>query len=212
MNKIAILITFIFSIFIGSANAADSAGTPFKLSKREHSFLEQHVCTASYGLKASKIKAYTFGASAGGDNKVALEARTSAYVECESHGDFMGKPMHYIDDCDLVDGEWDCSPPQLEVLVTINNREMKMRPWGGLTPEKSYELLKDISLRGSFQGESLDKAIGNSCDIAKNKDPEIIELGCEAAMTISYWCPQTKITGCPRVLFLSFDEPAFKRR
>lgn len=212
MNKFAIAIALIVSFCTGSAFAADAGGTPFKLSTREHSFLEQRVCTASYGLKASKIRAYAFGASTGGDNKVALEARTSAYVECESHGDFMGKPMHYIDDCDLVDGEWDCSPPQLEVLVTINKRELKMRPWGGLTPEKSYELLKDISLRGSFQGESLDKAIGNSCDIARNKDPEIIELGCAATMSISYWCPQTKITGCPRVLFLSFDEPAFKRR
>ncbi len=213
MNKFAALITLVFAFCVGSANAAgDSAGTPFKLSTREHNFLEQRVCAANYGLKASKIKAYAFGARAGGDGKIALEARTSAYVECESHGDFMGKPMHYIDDCDLVYGEWDCSPPQLEVLVDLNGRELKMRPWGGLTPEKSYELLKDISLRGTFQGESLDKAIGNSCDVAKNKDPEIIELGCEAAMTISYWCPQRKITGCPRVLFLSFDEPAFKRR
>ena len=212
MSRFAVAAALFFSFYAGSVLAADAGGTPFKLSKRENSFLEQRVCTASYGLKASKIKAYAFGARAGGDGKIALEARTSAYVECESHGDFMGKPMHYIDDCDLVEGEWDCSPPQLEVLVMINGRELKMRPWGGLTPEKSYELLKDISLRGSFQGESLDKAIGNSCDVAKNKDPEIIELGCEAAMTISYWCPQTKITGCPRVLFLSFDEPAFKRR
>jgi hypothetical protein len=213
MNKFAALITFIFAVCTGSAYATSSnLGTPFKLSTREQSFLEQRVCTAQYGLKASKIKAYAFGASAGGDGKLALEARTSAYVECESHDQFNGKPMRYIDDCDLVEGEWDCSPPQLEVLVNINGREVKMRPWGGLTPEKSYSLLKDISLRGRFQGESLDKAIGNSCDVAKNKDPDIIELGCEASMSISYWCPQAKTTGCPRVLFLSFDEPAFKRR
>lgn len=212
MNKFIAIIGLMFGFYTTSTLAADAGGTPFKLSTREHNFLEQRVCTANYGLKASKIKAYAFGSRAGGDGKIALEARTSAYVECESHGVFKGKPMHYIDDCDLVDGEWDCSPPQLEVLVDINGRELKMRPWGGLTPEKSYELLKDISVRGTFQGESLDRAIGNSCDVAKNKDPEIIELGCEAIMTISYWCPQIKITGCPRVLFLSFDEPAFKRR
>lgn len=212
MNKFIAVIGLMFSFCATSTLAADTAGTPFKLSTREHNFLEQKVCSANYGLKASKIKAYAFGSRTAGDGKIALEARTSAYVECESHGVFNGKPMHYIDDCDLVEGEWDCSPPQLEVLVDINGRELKMRPWSGLTPEKSYELLKDISARGRFQGESLDRAIGNSCDVAKNKDPEIIELGCEATMSISYWCPQTKITGCPRVLFLSFDEPAFKRR
>ncbi len=213
MNKLAALIVFIFAASTGFVHAAsDSLGTPFKLSTREYSFLEQKVCTTQYGLKASKIKAYAFGERAAGDGKIALKARTSAYVECESHGQFNGKPLRYIDDCDLVDGEWDCSPPQLEVNLTINGRDIKVRPWGELTPEKSYMLLKDISRRGTFQGESLDKAIGDSCDIAKNKDPDIIELGCEAAMTISYWCPQAKTTGCPRVLFLSFDEPAYIRR
>lgn len=212
MNKFAVVIALVFSFCTVSALAADAGGTPFKLSKREYSFLEQKVCGAQYNLKAGKIKAFAFEARKATDGKIGLEARTNAYVECESHGDFMGKPMRYIDDCDLVEGEWDCSPPQLEVIVPINGRDVKMRPWGGLTPEKSYALLKDISTRGRFQGESLDKAIGNSCDIAKNKDPDIIELGCEAAMSISYWCPQTKLTGCPRVLFLSFDEPAFMRR
>lgn len=212
MDKIAVLIGLTFALYTLSASAADAGGTPFKLSKREYSFLEQKVCGTQYNLKAGKIKAYALDARKQTETKIGLEARTSAYVECESHGDFMGKPMHYIDDCDLVDGEWDCSPPQLEVVVPINGRDVKMRPWGKLTPEKSYSLLKDISTRGRFQGESLDKAIGNSCDIANNKDPDIIELGCEASMSISYWCPQTKITGCPRVLFLSFDEPAFKRR
>jgi len=211
MGKFVALIFLVFAFCAVSTGAADEAGIPFKLSKREQSFLEQRACTGQYGLKASKIRAYVFGARAATDNKIGLEARTSAYVECESHGDFMGKPMHYIDDCDLVEGEWDCSPSQLEVIVPINGRDVKMRPWGGLTPEKSYALLKDISARGRFQGESLDKAIGNSCDVAKNKDPDIIELGCEASMSISYWCPQTKLTGCPRVLFLSFDEPAYIR-
>jgi hypothetical protein len=211
MNTFVIAIAAIFSLFAQLVFAADT-GTPFNLSKREQSFLEQKVCGAQYNLKASKIKAYAFEGRAESDSKIALAARTSAYVECESHGEFMGRPMRYIDDCDLVEGEWDCSAPQLEVTVPINGRDVKMRPWGKLTPEKSYELLKDISTRGQFQGESLDKAIGNSCDIAKNKDPDIVELGCEAAMSISYWCPQSKITGCPRVLFLSFDEPAFMRR
>jgi hypothetical protein len=211
MNKLTAIITLAFAFCVASASAADVGGTPFNLSKREQSHLENRVCFAQHGLKASKIKAYAFEARAKTDNKIGLEARTSAYVECESHGDFMGKPMRYIDDCDLIDGEWDCSAPQLELTVPINGRDVKLRPWSGLTPEKSYQLLREISTKGLFQGESLDKAIGNSCDIARNKDPEIIELGCEAAMTISFWCPQAKTTGCPRVLFLSFDQPAYIR-
>jgi hypothetical protein len=211
MNKFTAATTLVFAFYAASSGATDTGGTSFNLSKREISHLENRVCFAQYGLKAGKIKAYAFEARAKTDSKIGLAARTSAYVECESHGDFMGKPMRYIDDCDLVDGEWDCSAPQLEVTAPINGREVKIRPWSGLTPEKSYQLLREISTKGQFQGESLDKAIGNSCDIAKNKDPEIIELGCEAAMTISFWCPQAKKTGCPRVLFLSFDEPAYIR-
>jgi hypothetical protein len=211
MNKFTAILALAFAFSTASASEPDAGGTPFNLSKREQSHLENRVCFAQHGLKASKIKAYAFEARAQTDRKMGLEARTSAYVECESHGDFMGKPMRYIDDCDLIDGEWDCSAPQLELTVPINGRDVKLRPWSGLTPEKSYQLLKEISAKGLFQGESLDKAIGNSCDIAKNKDPEIIELGCEAAMTISFWCPQAKTTGCPRVLFLSFDEPAYIR-
>lgn len=212
MAKLTALIALIAAAYTASTYAAsDSLGTPFKLSPRDYSFLEQKVCGAQDNLKASKIKAYSLPARAAGDGKIALKARTSAYVECESHGQFNGKPMRYIDDCDLVDGAWDCSPPQLEITLGINGRDIKVRPWGKLTPEKSYLLLKDLSRRGRFQGESLDSAIGGSCDIAQHKDPDIIELGCAAAMTISYWCPQAKTTGCPRVLFLSFDQPAYIR-
>jgi hypothetical protein len=210
MNKIRILLCVCMGLcVIPTLNASQS--TPFSLSEREHNYLENLVCQSKYNLKANLIKAYVFDASDGSDGKMALAARTSAYVECESHGEFNQKPMRYIDECDLVDKEWDCSPPQLEVVVPINGRDVKMRPWG-LTPEKAYDLLYQISTKGLFQGQPLDKAIGNSCDIAKTKDPEIIELDCEAAMSISFWCPQAKITGCPRVLFLSFADKPLKRR
>ncbi len=67
--------------------------------------------------------------------------------------------------------------------------------------------LQALNDRNDYHAEQLDNYAALPQDVGK-----IIELGCEAAMTISYWCPQAKTTGCPRVLFLSFDEPAFKRR
>ena len=196
----------------GWASATEPpAGTPVKLSKREYSFLENRVCHANAEVPASKIKAYKFAASPGGDGKMALAKRTSAYVECEPHGVFHNRPMRYVDDCDRVEGEWDCSPPQLEVVSFVKGREVRLRPWG-LPPEEADLLLQKVGTLALFQGESIDEAIGDSCDIAKTKDPDVIELGCKASMAISFWCPQIQKTGCPRMLYLSFDEPFFKRR
>src|SRR4051812_2800495 len=107
MNNLTAVTALMFAFCSVSASAAEVGGTPFNLSKREISHLENRVCFAPYGLKVGKIKAYAFEARAKTDSKIGLAARTSAYVECESHGDFMGKPMRYIDDCDLIDGEWD---------------------------------------------------------------------------------------------------------
>jgi|GEM_PF-711570 len=200
----------LFLLLAGHLQAATPGGTPFNLSKRDYNYLEYRVCKSAYNVNASKIKAFAFQASAATDTSGPLDARTSAYVECEAHDQFLSKPARYVDECDLIQGEWDCSPPQLEIVVDLYGREVKMRPWG-LTPAKSYSILKEVSRKGLFQGESLDRAIGKSCDVAKTKDPDVVELSCEALMTISYWCPQAATTGCPRILFLSFDQPPLKR-
>jgi hypothetical protein len=132
--------------------------------------------------------------------------RTLAYVTCQSHGSFNNKPMRYIDDCDLIDHHWNCSAPQLEVLVSVKDRDIKLRPWH-LTPETASQLLLSIRQKGYFQGLSLDEAIGSSCDVSKTKDPDIIELKCQSVIGISYWCPQTQLTGCPRILFVGPESP-----
>lgn len=190
--------------------AATGEGTPIKLSKAERNRLEALGCM-SQGVTAERISAYQFEASKGINGKPDLAARTSAYVECVPHGQVYNKPLRFVDDCDRVDGEWDCSAPQQQLLVTINGREVKMRPWG-IAPEKAHDLLKHLGTLKMFQGESIDKAIGNSCDVSKTKDPNEVEISCEAAMALSFWCPRAEETGCPRLLYLTFDKPAYLRR
>lgn len=190
---------FLFLIlFIASAHAVINNGKPVKLSKQEENQLEYTVCKSPFNLNASKINAFRF------DDPIAEKKRTLALVECKSHGEFNNKPMRYIDDCDFVNNEWICSAPQLEIIISINGRNVKMRPWG-LTPEVATNTLTTISKKGFFQGDSLDKAIGSSCDVSKTKDPEVMELKCDAVIGISFWCPQHQTTGCPRVLFVSHD-------
>jgi hypothetical protein len=206
-----LLIFLVYLCTAAAHGARTSTETPYKLSAQEKLRLENLACQGPFGIAAKTIKAYNFTASFDENGQMTLPARTSAYVECEPHNTFNQRPMRYIDDCDLVDNVWDCSVPQLEILVDIKGRDVKLRPWQ-IPHEKAHDLLKTIGAKGLFQGEALDKAIGNSCDMAKNKDPDIIELQCEATMSISFWCPQAKLTGCPRVLFLSFSEPAWRRK
>lgn len=213
-SQVILRLSLLVWVCLGAISSyADEApgGVAIKLSKREYSFLENRVCHANAEVAAAKIKAYKFAATAGGDGKLALAKRTSAYVECEAHGQFNGRPMRYVDDCDLIEGEWDCSPPQLEVVSSVKGREIRLRPWS-MPPEEADVLLQKVGTIAYFQGESIDEALGDSCDIAKTKDPEVVELGCKATMAISFWCPQIQKTGCPRMLYLSFEEPYFKRR
>lgn len=206
-----IRISFISLISLWTAGLqAAGEGTPIKLSSSERHRLEALGCM-SQGVTAERISAYQFEASKGVNGKPDLAARTSAYVECTAHGQVYNKPLRYVDDCDKVEGEWDCSAPQQQLLVTINGREVKMRPWG-IAPEKAHDLLKHLGSLQMFQGESIDKAIGNSCDVSKTKDPEEIEISCEAAMALSFRCPLAEQTGCPRLLYLTFDKPAYLRR
>src|SRR4051812_12857220 len=129
--------------FAASAHAVINNGKPVKLSKQEKNQLEYTVCKSPFNLNASKINAFRF------DDPIAEKKRTLALVECESHGEFNNKPMRYIDDCDFVNSEWICSAPQLEIIIAINGRNVKMRPWG-LTPEVATRTLTTVSEKGFF--------------------------------------------------------------
>ena len=210
MNKIAKIVAGL-ALFAAQAQANITDGKPAKISAGEKSQIEQQVCRANFNLNAKKVEAFKFRElEASNSNDIPAE-RTLAFVECEPHAQFNNKDMRYIDDCDLVDGLWSCSKPQLEVLVDINGREVKMRPWG-ITPEKAYTTLKAVSKAGFFLGLSLDKAIGTSCDVSKKpKDPDEIEVSCNNTIQVSYWCPQAKTTGCPRILSISMEPIALRR-
>lgn len=204
MREISISILCTLAFITSYASAAITGGVPVTLSEGEKNQLEYMVCKSNYGLNANKINAFTFRDTKTTELNKLPNLRTLARVECESHGQVNNKPMRYVDDCDFIENEWICSVPKLEIIITINGRDVKMRPWG-LTPEAATSLLNSINARGYFQGESLDKAIGSSCDISKTKDPEVMELACDAVISLSFWCPQNQISGCPRILFVSRD-------
>ena len=205
MKKIGISILFALAFITSYANAVITGGDPVTLSEGEKNQLEYMVCKSNYNLNANKINAFTFRDTKTTEPNKLPNLRTLARVECESHGQVNNKPMRYIAACDFIEKEWICPKPQLEIIITINGRDVKMRPWG-LTPEAATSLLKNINARGYFQGESLDKSIGSSCDISKTKDPEVMELACDAVIRLSFWCPQQQLSGCPRILFVSREE------
>ena len=184
------------SLITLNTHAAANEPRSVKLSESEHVFLEDTVCKKNYKLAAKKVNAFYFPAN---DTRPAY---TSARVECAPHKTYPQGIAHYVDECTLNGVNWECSPPQLELDVTLNARKVTLRPWS-MAPDKAYDLLQTISAKGQFQGVSLDKAIGASCDVGTTKDREIFELNCDSLITISYWCPQKAQTGCPRVLYLS---------
>lgn len=189
-------------LWVSGVNAAINNGAPIKLTGADRSELEDLACKSRYNLAANKVNAFRFSNATTTDGTSAK--RILALVECKAHDEFNGKPIHYIDDCDLIDNRWLCSQPQLEIPLEFNGRTVKMRPWG-LTPERAQHLLTSIAKLGYFQGESLDKAIGSSCDVSNTKDPEVMELQCDAVIGVSFWCPQQSLTGCPRVLFVNHN-------
>jgi len=82
MKPRAALLLIALGCAVAAARAAPlSLHTPIRLTEAEYRNLEQQVCLAPYGLKAAKIKAYAFAASSGAAGKLALGARTSAYVD-----------------------------------------------------------------------------------------------------------------------------------
>jgi hypothetical protein len=164
------------------------------LPKKEFLTLEEMVCVKPYNLKAKRVQ--------GSKDVQAKAAFDSAVVQCETHDEFRGKPMHYQAGCSFSNGKWQCNEAQLEILVSANGRDVKMHPIG-LTPESAYQILAKISTYGTYQGRTMDDAIGSSCYISPSKDKETVELNCQSIITVSFFCPQPQLTNCPRVVYVS---------
>lgn len=185
-------LTLTFYAYTAMAGIAYTKDVP--LPKKEFLVLEDMVCVKRHDLKAKLIQ--------GSKDVQSTAAFDSAVVQCESHGEFRGKPMHYQAGCSSADAKWQCNEEQLEIVVKANGRDVRMHPVG-IAPEAAYQILAKISTYGTFQNITMDDAIGSSCYISPSKDEEIVELNCQSIITVSFFCPQPQMTNCPRVVYVS---------
>jgi hypothetical protein len=202
-----IFCAFVIFTFAGIANALSVR--PLKetsLPKLDASNIEQITCLERHKLNAEIITGYRFEYLA-----EPSPLASDAYVRCRPHGKFKDNPIYFAADCHYLSKKWTCGESKLHISVTINNRKVDVVP-GSTKHELAEDVLKKISRHGEFQGTSIDKAIGNRCEIYSGSDPEELRLKCELYIDISFRCPQAKTTDCPRVLFLSSDQFEYSLR
>ena len=188
------ILALCLSLYAFSAMANIAYTKDVNLPHKERLILEDMVCIKPYGLKANTIQGHKDVQS-----RAAFE---SALVQCQSHDKFRGNPLHYQAGCAFHTEQWHCNKAGLEVTVSINGKDITIEPWD-ISPEAAYQILNKISTYGTFQNIPMADAIGSSCHIAPLKDGETVELNCASIITVSSWCPQPKITNCPRVVFVS---------
>lgn len=182
-------------IHAGYARATTLAYTQdVKLPKKEALALENQVCGKPYNLAAKTLQ--------GSKDKESKAAFDTAFVQCQAHGEFRGKPMHYQTGCSFSKRKWQCDETGLEVTANIQGTNVKIHPWG-ISPESAYQILAKISTYGTFQGTTMANAIGSSCHVTSSNKGEIVELNCNAIITVSFWCPQPALTNCPRVVYVT---------
>ncbi len=165
-----------------------------QLPEKEFLILENKVCGKPHNLKAQTIQGFKDT-----ESKAAFD---SALVQCQTHGEFRGRPMHYQTGCSYANKKWRCSQEGLEFVARINGKDIKIQPWK-ISPEAAYQVLAKISTYGMFQGVKMEDAIGSSCHVSPTKDKDILELNCQSIITVSFWCPQPQLTQCPRIVYVS---------
>ncbi|RYY01311.1 MAG: hypothetical protein EOO53_18705 [Gammaproteobacteria bacterium] len=170
------------------------------ISNAEFSKLESIGCLTPHKLSAEEIRGYV------SEHSELKSGAESAYVKCKSHGIFMETPIYYQTYCWIDNGQWKCNETELEGTIKIGQRNVKVHPLG-ISLETTYKTLTLIRSYGNFQGIPMMDAIGSSCDVSQ-LDNEIIELSCRKKITVSSWCPQPQLTGCPRVISVA-QQPSF---
>ncbi len=169
---------------------------PVNLSRNERLLLEQAVCGQKYGVAVAEIDARAFEEHASNANY--------ADVKCRPHARLKDKPIYYVAQCAIHDKQWSCGQAELEMLVTLKERELVVRP-GIVEPNLAYETMQKISTYGYFQAKSLDTALQSTCNIGMGNKPDLIEISCKRwSVTVSFWCPKTtEKLACPRVIFMT---------
>lgn len=196
--KYLLLTSNLIFVFTSFANATTYAEVKeVSLPKNEMSKVEQIACTQPHQVKAEIITAYQY------ESNEPKQPFDYVSVQCKSHNEFEGSPSYFTTTCNYENKKWDCGASDLHILIQIQDRTVNVEP-GLLKPEVAHQMLSKISTYGSFQGISMNEAIGSHCNISKLKDNETFILDCRHKITVSSWCPQPQITHCPRVV--SLDE------
>lgn len=174
------------------------------LSKAEYSQIENLACLSTYKVKAEAITGYQY------PDRILKYA----HVECKPHDTlayqtpcpFENKEcnpkyalIYYKADCALKGEHWKCRKAPLVTSVNLNDRDIEIRA-RDISPKLAYDILSKVITYGSFQGTSLDHAIGSGCTFSRSSDNEIVNMECLATIRVSFFCPQPQITHCPRVL------------
>ncbi|MES2049146.1 MAG: hypothetical protein V4447_12155 [Pseudomonadota bacterium] len=199
MNQIRKLHHLLFFMALSLAAALPALADetfPAKLSLNERLLLEQAVCGQKYGVAVAEIDARAFEEHA--------DYANYADVKCRPHARLKDKPIYYVAQCARHDKQWSCGHAELEISVTLRERELIMRP-GTVEPKLAYESLQKISTYGYFQAKSLDAALQSTCNMGMGNKPDLIEISCNKwSITVSFWCPKTpENVPCPRVIFMT---------
>jgi hypothetical protein len=185
------------SVFLPAqaVNAIDQT-FPVRLTRDEHLLLEQVVCGQQYGVAVADIDARAFDTKASKANY--------ADVRCRPHARLRDQPLYYVAQCARADNQWSCGQAELETIVALKERNLRIRP-GSVKPELAYDAISKVSTYGYFQGNSIDAALQSTCNMGMGKTADLIEISCQRwSVTVSFWCPASPLnSACPRVIYMA---------
>jgi hypothetical protein len=162
---------------------------PLKLANAEQIQLEQMACSNLHGVGAEQMNARAY--------KRRPTSDAFAEVSCRSHGVFNRKPMRFVVRCERTKMQWKCSDAQLEIIVPVATKEVRVRP-GNLSAEQATGIVRKIGSSGLFQNQPLLDMLQSPCELRPGSSRELIDVGCTGwVITMSAWCPTSD---CPRVV------------
>ena len=154
--------------------------TTVRLARTDRTEVERVACHEPHGLRLDRLEAYTY------DNSLPLVINVEAY--CEPHGDVLNSPIRYAVSCGNSTGKWSCDAKLLEVLVTIGDHVVAVRP-GEISVDEAVRITQDTAANGWFQGRSLaNEILTSTCSISPSR-PEAWSVRCDLwDITVIHWC------------------------